>query len=165
MNLESIERVETYIKSDIFQSFSKIEPKEIEPMNRNDQFFNYKKRIFVTQNNSNLSHCVICKKFSEAGNHYNNSTLTFLRETIKNSLQMKKLNLEEELYSFIVKNQKNLFLNEEISFKKRKIDENTVEFFHENNNKKDKILLKTPILNYFGYVTFSSNDNDKKNTL
>ena len=73
-HLESISAVEHYITVDIKNGFQNIDEKAL-PGGGN-------KRFFITEN-PNIVHCVMAKKYSDAGNEYNASTFEFLKRKNK----------------------------------------------------------------------------------
>ena len=124
-NLHTIENVENFIEKDIYGGFHIITSKPLEKKEK-------KKRFFATEN-PNIFHCVLANKFSESGKFYNEATLEFLRNTIKNMTDLKKLIIEEELIKY-------LNINKEIYCKN--YENLKFEVTKEKDEKKNILLIK-----------------------
>ena len=151
-NLNNIEDVENAIKNDIMNSQFAIVERQIEKKKKEDLYY---KRFFIHEENNNIFHTVIANKFSEAGKFYNESSFNFLRSTIKNLLEIKKINLEEEFIKFLEKYKHNYYYGSEDFFFVRKS--------YQNN--KDKIFIFPEERKMISNVNFSKKfssieDND-----
>ena len=137
-HINSINDIENYIKRDIYGGFQRINSKIL---NANEP----KKRFFVTEN-VNVFHCILANKGSEAGNFYNESTFEFLRETIKNLLNIKLINIENELISYLNQNKEIYCKNfEKLNFEL--IEDKNNDKFLIKNNSEEKIELKNLTFN------------------
>ena len=160
ININSIDNLENYINKDIYGGFHKINARSL--TNKYP-----KKRFFVTEN-PNIFHCILGNKFSEAGEFYNEETLKFLRERIRNLSVIRSTRIENEITDFLNEQKQFYFANShKLNFKIIKIDkdcfiiknstENSIEL---NNLNFNPLLLVNGSQNLMiSYCMHDSSDN------
>ena len=156
MNNISLESIKNLIYRDNMKNTKKFKEKII------FQKENQNCSIYKERDNKRVSHFTLAKKYSEAGNFYNELTLSFIGKKIQNLLEEFSENenskefmfdLEKIFFDFMLKMKKSIFLeSENIEFILKENSENDSFIqIEKTNNDNSEILLKGPFLNSYGF--------------
>ena len=179
----SEEAVENCVKVDIQRGYKIIESKN---MNSDGKSL---KRIFIDPNNSKITHTIMAKKFSKAGEIYNEYSLNYVREKIRNYNRLKQVDLEKNFWDFLLKNTKSYYVDPFIEFASVENKQKNIKYIFpkkcaeniekaedllKNNNENEKTeninlvkfnrpILNRPVFNTLGYASsFEKKQNNIK---